>query len=76
MSLPASTLTLRPLQLRLLDRLAGTTAAADRFAATLAEWQAAQGQLRELDALSDEQQREAFQRLVDEVGEARSQLIF
>lgn len=54
-------------RLRLLDRLAGTTAAADRFAATLAEWQAAQGQLRELDALSDEQQREAFQRLVDEV---------
>ena len=56
-------------QLRLLDRLAGTTAAADAFAITLADWQAAAAQLWELDALSDEQQREAMQRLVDEVRE-------
>ncbi len=33
------------LQLRLLDRLAGTTAAADAFAATLAQWQEAQAQV-------------------------------
>lgn len=55
------------MRLRLLDRLAGTTAAADAFAGALARWQEAQAQLRELDALSDEQQREAMQRLVDEV---------
>ncbi|KAL4443668.1 hypothetical protein ABPG75_011405 [Micractinium tetrahymenae] len=54
-------------RLRLLDRLAGTTAEADAFASTLAKWQEAQAQLRELDALSDEQQREAMQQLVDDV---------
>lgn len=55
------------LQLRLLDRQAGTSAAAERFAALLAEWQQAAAQLRELDALSVEEQRETMQCLVDEV---------
>lgn len=33
------------MQLRLLDRLAGTTAAADAFAGALARWQEAQAQV-------------------------------
>lgn len=56
-----------PQQLRLLDRVAGTTAVADAFAALQGEWQAAAAQLRELDALGDEEQRGVMQQLVDEV---------
>ena len=64
---PLHPITPAHMQLRLLDRLAGTSAAADAFAGLLAEWQAAAAQLRELDALGDQEQRAAMQQLVDEV---------
>lgn len=54
-------------QIDLLDRLAGTTAAASAFARDLACLQATEAELRALDALGDEAAREDLQQLVDKV---------
>ncbi len=54
-------------QVALLDRIAGTAAGAARFGARLRRLRDAEGGLAALDALGDQDDRDALQALVDEV---------
>eukprot|EP00884_Botryococcus_braunii_P022424 jgi/Botrbrau1/8866/Bobra.50_2s0023.2 len=58
-------------QLRLLDAVAGTTAAAARFANKLRQLRETEAELREADALQDERERLRQESLVQQVGRAR-----
>ena len=54
-------------QLALLDRIAGTAAAAAAFGGQLRQLWELEAQLAAIDALGDEDERDALQALVDEV---------
>lgn len=55
------------MQLALLDRIAGTAVEAAAFGGQLRRLRELEGQLAAIDALGDEDQRDAMQALVDEV---------
>lgn len=58
------------MQVALLDRIAGTQAAAAEFGGRLRRLRELDAQLAAIDALGDEHERDALQALVDEVNSA------